>query len=78
MESDLNEIKITVRSLITSSAKQLTIKDFVRDYKEAEGKSLPFGVFGFNSVIEFLQNMKDVLTVNINLYYFIEIYFSFL
>lgn len=70
MESNLNEVEVIVKSLITSSSKKLTINDLVRDYKEAEGKSLPFKIFGFNSVIELLQSMKDII-VNINLFYFI-------
>jgi len=65
MAVDLNEIKINVRSLLTSSQKPLSILQLQRDYREQEGYTLPYRRLGFSSVIELLQNMTDVVTVRI-------------
>ncbi|KAE9545241.1 hypothetical protein AGLY_000784 [Aphis glycines] len=63
MAVDLKEVKINVRSLLTSSQKPLSILQLQKDYREQEGCNLPYRSLGFNSVIELLQNMTDVLTV---------------
>ncbi|XP_060880472.1 putative uncharacterized protein DDB_G0282133 [Metopolophium dirhodum] len=63
MAMDLNEVKINVRSLLTSSQKPLSILQLQRDYREQEGCNLPYRSLGFSSVIELLQNMSDVVTV---------------
>lgn len=63
MDVDLKEVKINVRSLLTSSQKPLSILQLQKDYREQEGCNLPYKSLGFSSVIELLQNMTDVLTV---------------
>lgn len=63
MAMDLNEVKINVRSLLTSSQKPLSILQLQRDYREQEGCNLPYRSLGFSSVIELLKNMSDVVTV---------------
>ncbi|XP_029346809.1 ras guanine nucleotide exchange factor P [Acyrthosiphon pisum] len=63
MAMDLNEVKINVRSLLTSSQKPLSISQLQRDYLEQEGCNLPYRSLGFSSVIELLKNMTDVVTV---------------
>lgn len=65
MDVDLKEVKINVRSLLTSSQKPLSILQLQKDYREQEGCNLPYRSLGFSSVIELLQNMTDVLTVRI-------------
>jgi len=65
MEVDLNEIKINVRSLLTSSQKPLSILQLQRDYLEQEGCNLPYRSLGFSSIIELLQNITDVVTVRL-------------
>lgn len=65
MAVDLKEVKINVRSLLTSSQKPLSILQLQKDYYEQEGCTLPYRSLGFSSVIELLQNMTDVLTVRI-------------
>jgi len=67
MAVDLKEIKISVRSLLTSSQKPLSILQLQKDYREQEGCNLPYRTLGFSSVIELLQHMKDVLTVRMKL-----------
>lgn len=64
MESTLEEIKHTVRSIIISSPKKLSIEELLKDYNSIEGCRLPFRRLGFNSEIELLQNMKDTLSVS--------------
>uniref|UniRef100_A0A2S2N8T3 Tudor domain-containing protein 5 n=1 Tax=Schizaphis graminum TaxID=13262 RepID=A0A2S2N8T3_SCHGA len=63
MAVDLNEVKINVRSLLTSSQKPLSILQLQKDYREQEGCNIPYRSLGFSSVIELLQSMTDVLTV---------------
>ncbi|XP_025209231.1 homeobox protein 4-like [Melanaphis sacchari] len=63
MAVDFNEVKINVRSLLTSSQKPLSILQLQKDYREQEGCNLPYRSLGFSSVIELLQNMNDVLIV---------------
>lgn len=63
---DFDEVKITIRSLLTSSQKSLSIEELQRDYRAQEGKPIPFRHLGFNNVIELLQSMKDILNVSIN------------
>lgn len=65
MTVDFNEVKINVRSLLTSSPKKLSIGQLLKDYYQQEGENLPYKSMGYNSVIELLQNMKDVLIVSI-------------
>ncbi|XP_022167875.1 putative uncharacterized protein DDB_G0277255 isoform X2 [Myzus persicae] len=63
MAVDLNEVKINVRSLLTSSQKPLSILQLQKDYREQEGCNLPYRSLGFSSVIELLQNITDVVIV---------------
>lgn len=65
MLKEFEEVKINVRSLLTSSKSQLSIEQLLKDYREQEGENLPYKRLGFNSVIDLLQNMKDILTVSI-------------
>lgn len=65
MASDLDDLKICIRSLLTSSPKPINILQLQKDYLEQEGCSIPYKSLGFHSVIDLLQNMNDVLTVSI-------------
>jgi len=66
MSNEFEEVKINVRSLLTSSPKQLSIEQLLKDYRKQEGEILPFKRLGFNSIFELLQNLKDILIVSIN------------
>lgn len=70
MEDQFEEVKINVRSLLTSSLKSLSIEQLQKDYCEQEGEFLPYKRLGFNSTIELLQNMQDILTVSIIKFFF--------
>lgn len=61
--TDFDEVKINVRSLLTISKESLSIRQLQKDYFEQEGENLPYKSLGYNSVIELLQDMKDVLVV---------------
>jgi hypothetical protein len=63
MATEYDEVKINIRSLLTSSQKPLSIQEVQKDYYEQEGKYIPYKNLGFNSIIELLQNMNDVLVV---------------
>lgn len=68
MAVDFDEVKINVRSLLTISQKNLSIRQLQNDYYEQEGQNIPFKSLGYSSVIELLQNMKDVVTVCITIF----------
>jgi len=65
MSNEFEDVKTCVQSLLTSSLNELSIEQLLKVYRELEGKDLPYKSLGFNSVIELLQNMSDILTVSI-------------
>lgn len=67
MATEYNDFKICVRSLLTISSKPLSILDIQKDYYSQEGHHIPYKNFGFNSVIELLQSMNDIVIVSIYL-----------
>lgn len=64
MGEELKEVKINIRSLLTSSKKQLSVQELLKDYRESEGQHIPYRKLGFNSIYELLQNFDDVVTVS--------------
>lgn len=61
----MEEIKCVVRSIaISNSSKRLTASDLARDFKKLEGYELPYQQLGFRSVGQFLNSLKDIITVN--------------
>lgn len=76
-----DDVKVCVRSLLISSPKPLSILEIQKDYFLQEGKCIPYDILGFNSVIELLQNMKDVLIVStykVKSIFFLKIIFNIL
>lgn len=65
MENDFENVKVSVRSLLTSSKTPLSIEQLQKDYKDLEGSYLPHRRLGFASVVQLLQKMNDVLIVSI-------------
>lgn len=62
---DLTEFKCSVTSVITSSKGSVTMENFRKDFLKLEGFNVPFKKFGFNSDIELLQSLTDIVTVSI-------------
>lgn len=63
MENNFEDVKIAVRSILTSSKTPLSIEQLQKDYKNLEGRYLPHKNLGFTSVFQLLQIMDDVLIV---------------
>lgn len=61
----MDDIKHTLRSIIISSPKKLTVEELSNDYYSIEGSKLPFKAFGFKSNIEFLLSMNDIINVSL-------------
>lgn len=72
----IDEYKETLRNLIISSPNSLTINQLRNDYLTFEGDGLDFKSLGFNSIIELIQNMDDVLSVSFS--YYIPKFFLFI
>lgn len=62
---DFDDVKCIVRSILTSSKDPVSIEQFRRDFLELKGMNVPYKSLGFNSDIELLQSMTDILTVSI-------------
>lgn len=64
MDVNFEHVKTVVRSLLTSSKTPLTIQQLLYDYKYLEGIYLPYRKLGYNSVVDILLKMDDVLSVS--------------
>lgn len=64
-DMDLKEFKCTAVSLLTSSKGSLSIEQFRKDFLAIVGTNIPFKLLGFNSDIELLQSVTDILIVSI-------------
>ncbi|VVC41072.1 OST-HTH/LOTUS domain,Tudor domain [Cinara cedri] len=62
----MDELKQSLRSIIISSRSRLSIEELRKDYYTIEGRQLPYKRFGFNSVIELIQNMSDTFSIPSN------------
>jgi len=70
-QPDFDNVKIVVRSILTSSKKSMTISQLLNDYIDYEGTILPSQQLGYDSCYDLLLDLKDVLKVRICLFYFI-------
>ncbi|CAH0390662.1 unnamed protein product [Bemisia tabaci] len=61
----LSDLKITVKSILTSSQKPLTPRELLRDFKEIEGYDFPYQKLGFSDFLQCLQSqdMSDAVKV---------------
>lgn len=58
----LNEIKIEIRSLLISSQNGLRENELCRDYSLFNcQRSLPYQIFGYSTVTDFLNSLTDIL-----------------
>ncbi|XP_050535661.1 metacaspase-2-like isoform X2 [Daktulosphaira vitifoliae] len=63
MAESLEELKINIRSLLTSSPKKLSIEQLLKDYYAQEGEKVPYVKFGFKTIFDLLRIMSDVLVL---------------
>jgi Tudor domain/OST-HTH/LOTUS domain len=60
---DLNSIKNVIRSILVSSAYDISVFNLQKDYQSFEGNSIPYKEFGFNSINAFLHTLTDTLVL---------------
>lgn len=65
LKMGLSDLKITVKSILTSSQKPLTPRELLRDFKEIEGYDFPYQKLGFSDFLQCLQSqdMSDAVKV---------------
>lgn len=61
---DLSELKIILRSILTSAPAYLTVAQLLNDYTNLEGSPLPYRELGFSTVYELLITMNDIFQVS--------------
>ncbi|XP_015370255.1 PREDICTED: uncharacterized protein LOC107166201 [Diuraphis noxia] len=65
-QPDLKNLKMVIRSILTSSPSKLTILQLLNDYLYFEDFNLPYQHLGFKTIYELLENMNDVLKIPSN------------
>lgn len=63
-EPDFTDVKISLRSILTSFPGIPKIYQVLEDYEKLEGHPLPYKKLGFNSVYELLNSMNDIIKVS--------------
>lgn len=58
-----SEVKKIISSLIISSARGLTVKKLQYDYREMEGRDIPYRNYGFTSFDQYLRSIPDICRV---------------
>ncbi|XP_048353400.1 tudor domain-containing protein 5 isoform X3 [Sphaerodactylus townsendi] len=59
----LSSLKKQVRSLLTAAQGGLTPAELTKDYKSMIGEQLPFRALGYQSAMELLKDMPDVVNI---------------
>lgn len=60
---DYQQVKKTIRALLLSTKRGCSPRSLVDDYRYLYGKSIPYKELGFDSLMELLHNMRDVVRV---------------
>uniref|UniRef100_A0A1B0BNU8 HTH OST-type domain-containing protein n=1 Tax=Glossina palpalis gambiensis TaxID=67801 RepID=A0A1B0BNU8_9MUSC len=64
MEVDsLSSVKQIIRALIISSPEEITLDKLRRDFRRMEGKHIPFGRLGYDTLEELLHALSDTVEV---------------
>lgn len=63
-EPNYDEVKVILRSILTSFPGTLNISQVLEDYEKLEGHPLPYKQLGFNTVYELLKSMNDIIKVS--------------
>nr|CAD7393929.1 unnamed protein product [Timema cristinae] len=58
---ELSNVKALLRGLLISSTKAMTIDALKRDFKQEEGRDIPFLQLGYSSLNAFLKSIPDTL-----------------
>lgn len=62
--ADINDVKIILRSILTSFPGIPTMSQVLEDFEKLEGYPLPYKKLGFNTVYELFKTMNDVIKVS--------------
>ena len=57
------EVETSIRSCLVAHQGDVTIQQLDKDYVEFEGEHIPYKEFGCNSLISFLQQLRNVLWI---------------
>ena len=60
------EVKKRIRALLVSSKGGSTPKQLFQDYREVIGEDIPFSKLGYRSLMAFIHDMADVVSVKVN------------
>ncbi|VDI55832.1 tudor domain-containing protein 1/4/6/7 [Mytilus galloprovincialis] len=63
-EKELNNVKVMLRSVLTSSKGGVPAHVLQRDYREATFESLPYQKFGYRNLDAFIESMPDVVKIS--------------
>ncbi|CAH1402004.1 unnamed protein product [Nezara viridula] len=67
MDDDkLKILKTEVTSILSSSGTPLTVRQFVKEYRDVIGRSFPWAQYGFKTANDCLKSMPDILTFKKN------------
>lgn len=66
MAAELAMVKIVLKGLIISvpSAIGIPVNTLLNDYREMEGRAVPFANFGYRTALDFLKSLTDTLQVS--------------
>lgn len=62
-QSELDEIKASIKGVLNSTQDKLTIYELYNDYKTLNGVEIPFKNLGYHSLIDFLKSIPDTVQV---------------
>lgn len=60
------DLRMTLRNIIASSPSKLKVYQLNENYKSIAGHNIPFEKYGYQNLVEFLQDMSEVLTLDGN------------
>ncbi|RWS25267.1 tudor domain-containing protein 7-like isoform X1 [Leptotrombidium deliense] len=63
MSADMNTVKMAIRAVLQCNKHGLQIRKLVADYKELNGSFIPFKVFGYKTIEDFLRAIPDTVTL---------------
>lgn len=62
--SSLQDTKTIIRSLLLSTSEKVTIQQLDYDYRQMEGKHIPYSDLGFARLDQFLMSLTDTVEVS--------------
>ncbi|KAH8253772.1 hypothetical protein KR032_006825 [Drosophila birchii] len=59
----MSYVKKVIHSLVVSCPERMTIERLMREYRNEEGTSVPYGTLGFRDIESFLRSISDTVVV---------------